>query len=262
MNPSMEASSRLVARTRSAKVEALEIDSWRLSLPAGDAKAYRLAQLDDTNGLARRRFPWRPPCSLELEARISSANLPGTWGFGFWNVPLNFGGILTSGGISLPALPQCAWFFSAGTPNHLSFYDNVPGSGFFAGLIRSRRIPLVFLAPGVLAAPFLLWRPTASLIRRMCRLFLAQHGETVDVDPTTWHLYSIELKEDQVTCSVDGQVILSAQLAPAPPLSLVIWIDNQYAAFTPQGRVGWGVSANPECWLEVRIKSPLFDVNR
>jgi hypothetical protein len=33
---------------------------------------------------------------------------------------------------------------------------------------------------------------------------------------------------------------------------LVIWIDNQYAAFTPQGQVRFGLEATPPAWLEIR----------
>jgi hypothetical protein len=42
-------------------------------------------------------------------------------------------------------------------------------------------------------------------------------------------------------------------VSPRPPLGLVIWIDNQYAAFTPNGRIGFGVLENPEpAWLELK----------
>jgi hypothetical protein len=50
----------------------------------------------------------------------------------------------------------------------------------------------------------------------------------------------------------DVQVFVSA-VSPNPPLGLVVWIDNQYAAFTPEGKIGFGVLANPEpAWLEVQ----------
>jgi hypothetical protein len=50
---------------------------------------------------------------------------------------------------------------------------------------------------------------------------------------------------------VDGQPILRAP-SPRGPLSLVIWIDNQYAIVRPTGRLGWGVRAcTEEQWLEV-----------
>jgi hypothetical protein len=41
-------------------------------------------------------------------------------------------------------------------------------------------------------------------------------------------------------------------VSPHSPLGLVIWIDNQYAAFTPEGRLGFGALENPEpAWLEI-----------
>jgi hypothetical protein len=51
---------------------------------------------------------------------------------------------------------------------------------------------------------------------------------------------------------VDGQPALRCEASPRAPLGLVIWIDNQYAAFTRRGRLSWGLEANPqEAWLEV-----------
>jgi hypothetical protein len=42
-------------------------------------------------------------------------------------------------------------------------------------------------------------------------------------------------------------------VSPNPPLGAVIWIDNQYAAFTPEGKIGFGVLDNPEpAWLEIK----------
>jgi hypothetical protein len=33
---------------------------------------------------------------------------------------------------------------------------------------------------------------------------------------------------------------------------LVIWIDNQYAAFTPEGRIEMGVLEGKDEWLEIK----------
>jgi hypothetical protein len=33
---------------------------------------------------------------------------------------------------------------------------------------------------------------------------------------------------------------------------VVIWIDNQYAAFTPGGRIAFGVLEGKEEWIEVK----------
>jgi len=50
---------------------------------------------------------------------------------------------------------------------------------------------------------------------------------------------------------VDGAEILRTPLAPRGPLGLVLWIDNQYAAWRPDGRLGFGTLANPAAWLEI-----------
>jgi hypothetical protein len=56
-----------------------------------------------------------------------------------------------------------------------------------------------------------------------------------------------------VLFEVDDTQVFESAVSPNPPLGLVIWIDNQYAAFTPEGRIGFGVLENPEpAWLEVK----------
>ena len=52
---------------------------------------------------------------------------------------------------------------------------------------------------------------------------------------------------------VDEVPVFESSVSPNPPLGLVIWIDNQFAAFTPEGKVGFGVLENPEpAWLEIK----------
>jgi len=52
---------------------------------------------------------------------------------------------------------------------------------------------------------------------------------------------------------VDDLPVFETRVSPHPPLGLVIWIDNQYAAFTPEGKIGFGVLENPEpAWLEIK----------
>jgi hypothetical protein len=51
---------------------------------------------------------------------------------------------------------------------------------------------------------------------------------------------------------VDNTLVLESPISPCPPLGLVIWIDNQYAAFTPDGKIGFGLLKNTEpAWLEI-----------
>ncbi len=73
---------------------------------------------------SRSRLRHAPPWTFSLRARLSKADLPGTWGFGLWNDP--FGLSLGFGGkpARLPALPQTAWFMHASPPNWLSLQDD------------------------------------------------------------------------------------------------------------------------------------------
>ena len=50
---------------------------------------------------------------------------------------------------------------------------------------------------------------------------------------------------------VDQAIVLETSVSPHPPLGVVIWIDNQFAAFTPEGKISFGVLENPKAWLEI-----------
>lgn len=222
----------------------------RLEIPAGPAQTYRLAQLDDYGGIPRARLPWSAPVVLRLRARASAADLPGTWGFGLWNDP--FSASLGLGGMSarLPALPNTAWFFSAGTPNHLALRDDHPAQGFLAATFSAPRIPSLLFAPAGLALPLLALRPTARFIRRAARLLIRESAVSVRTDPVEWHEYTLQWQAGIVRFTVDEEELLTTPVSPRPPLGLVLWIDNQYAAFPPSGRLQMGASANPTAWIE------------
>ncbi len=82
---------------------------------------------------------------------------------------------------------------------------------------------------------------------------IAEDGVRLDVDTTEWHRYRLEWREKRVSFEVDEVQVFESDVSPNPPLGLVIWIDNQYAAFTPEGKIGFGVLENPEpAWLEVK----------
>jgi hypothetical protein len=56
-----------------------------------------------------------------------------------------------------------------------------------------------------------------------------------------------------VRFSQDGYELLSTNIVPHPPLSLVIWIDNQYVALPPAGRLRYGYLPNTEpAFMEIR----------
>jgi len=248
-------------------------DGWRMDIPAGPRRGYRLAQLDDYMRLPRRAFPWNPSLTLSLRARLSDSNLPGTWGFGLWNDP--FGFAIGFGGTArrLPALPNAAWFFHASRENFLSLRgaerrsnplaggeiasgkerprNDIPANGFFAGTFRSPRWPSPLLAPALLALPFLALRPASRLLRRLASHIVRQDGSAVSVDVTQWHAYAIRWQADAVAFLVDGAEILRTPLAPRGPLGLVLWIDNQYAAWRPDGSLGYGTLESPSAWMEI-----------
>jgi hypothetical protein len=230
---------------------------YRLIIPAGSADKYRLAQLDDYTQNPRSRFPLGFPLSLSMSARASSDNISGTWGFGLWNDP--FGLSLGFGGnpFRLPALPNAIWFFGASKESYLSFkkpstsgFDAVAsqpaGNGFLAQSFGSPKFhPLLILAG--LALPF-----SRKSTRRLMSRVIAEDGIRLSVDVTEWHRYRLDWREERVSFEVDDIQVFESQVSPKPPLGLVIWIDNQYAKFTPEGKIGFGVLENlePE-WLEI-----------
>ncbi len=228
-------------------------EGWRMEMGEGGQKSYRLAQMDDYVGMGRKNFPHTHPFTLRLHARVSRADIPGTWGFGLWNDP--FGLSIGFGGRKkqLPALPQAAWFFHASKPNWLSLRDGpVPGNGFFAGTLRSRPIPSALFIPGIPALPLFALRPFSRLVRRIASRFLIQQdGVGLNMDVTARHEYSIRWEAAECAFSVDGVEVLRSQVSPRGPLGLVLWIDNQFAAWTPEGRIGYGTLANEAAWLEV-----------
>jgi hypothetical protein len=244
---------KLIARsTTGANVEKISggerNETYRLSIPAGPAGKYRLAQLDnDYTKAARSRFPLRFPLTLNLSARASSSSIPGTWGFGLWNDP--FGLSLGFGGnpFRLPALPNAVWFFGASQENYLSFRDDKPAQGFLAQTFRSPWFhPL--LIPAGLALPF-----SRKVTRRLMGRVINEDGVRLGMDVTQWHRYRLDWRETRVSFEVDDAQAFESPVSPNPPLGLVIWIDNQYAAFTPEGKIGFGLLANPKpAWLEVK----------
>ncbi len=237
-------------------IEPLPGDIQRLSIPAGPGGCpqgvYRLAQLDDTRNLQRYDFNWQPPCTLTLRVRVSAPDLPGTWGFGLWNDPFTASLGLGGGARSLPALPNAAWFFHASLANALSLRDDLPANGFLAAVFSSRN-PSPFLYPAaLLAAPLLTWRLTARWLRRTARRWVQEDSTLLSHDPTVWHDYRLDWRLGEVSFLVDGQPVAEMPLTPRGRLGLVIWIDNQYAAFKPDGTLKYGVQENPtSAWLEI-----------
>ena len=179
-------------------------------------------------------------------------NIPGTWGFGLWNDPFGFS--LGFGGKPgrLPVLPNAAWFFHGSPPNWLSLRDEIPAHGFFAGTLNSPRVPSLLLAPALFTLPFLTFRRISRLLRRVAAQTVRQEARAISIDVTEWHNYSIKWLCEEIEFEIDGESILKSSNSPAPPLGLVLWLDNQFAAWTPEGKLGYGTLDNPAAWLELR----------
>jgi len=225
---------------------------WHLQIPAGESGNYQLAQLDNYVPLSRGNFPFKTPVSLSLQCRASSTSLPGTWGFGFWNDPFAFSLGLQGMARRLPALPNACWFFNASPENHLSFDNQNPGSGFLAQTFRSPRIPSVLLLPGVLGAPMLYAKTLSKWLRTIAGKLIRQESLKLDVDTTDWHAYELSWGPNLVSFSIDQAIVFQSPVSPRGPLGLVIWIDNQYAAWTPAGKISMGtLPLKVPAWIEV-----------
>lgn len=247
---------------------ALEHGALRLVNGPTSAQSYSNAQIDDYQGLPRRRLLWSPPLTLTVQARFSHPGptldgpcpcdfiyppaadggpiLSGTAGFGFWNDPW-------TPGRRLPALPRALWFFYASPPSNLKLNLHTPGCGWKAATIDASRGPALLLAPSAPLAVPLLRLPAAYRalwpgIQRAVGVSEAQ----VDAAMTDWHIYRIDWGHDRARFAVDGTVVLDCATPPRGPLGLVIWLDNQAMVVTPQGRLWHGLlEKRGEQWLEL-----------
>ena len=242
----------LTPHTTSGGIITQSETGWHMQIPAGLSSNYRLAQLDDYAALHRQKFPWVTPTILRLRVRVSSNSIPGTWGFGFWNDPfsmfLGLGGMIRS----LPVLPNAVWFFYASQENYLSFRDNKPSNGFLAATFQSPNIPSVYLIPGLLLLPILLIRPWARWLRTKLGKLIFEDSTRIDIDVTQWNEYRIIWEENRVDFEINNHPVFTTSVSPHVPLGLVIWIDNQYAAFLPDGELKAGALENQApAWMEI-----------
>ena len=244
---------KLASRTtQGSNVEKQASGIWRLSIPAGKEGKYRWAQLDDYLHLPRKDFHWSPPAHVNLSARVSEIEPAGTWGFGFWNDPFNFS--FGVGGTSrrLPALPNAAWFFYASDPNHLSLRNDHPAKGMLAATFSSPLIPSLLLSIGIPILPFLAIPWAARYLRKLARIFINEDASQLTVDPTDWHQYRLEWHPEQVLFYIDDKEVFRTNMSPLGKMGFLIWIDNQYAAFPPGGKIQFGTLLHPrQTWLEI-----------
>jgi len=69
----------------------------------------------------------------------------------------------------------------------------------------------------------------------------------------TWQRYEIAWSKEQASFMVDGRTVLESKNPPNGPLGLVLWIDNQWAAFSVARGLHFGIVPNaPEGLLEIR----------
>jgi hypothetical protein len=244
--------------TPDASIEKTE-KGYLMKIPAGDSSVYRFAQIDDYFGLPRREFPHHS-LTLSLRARTSNPSLPGTWGFGLWNDPFGMSLGFGANRFRLPTLPNAAWFFGASQENHLSFKSpsttdiatnaqssaqGIAANGFLMQSFRSPKFH-ASLIPAGLALPF-----SPKTTRRMLSNIIAEDSSALGVDVTQWHSYRLEWSPNRVAWYVDEAPVFESPVSPNPPLGLVIWIDNQFAAFTPEGKISFGVLEGNAEWLEI-----------
>jgi hypothetical protein len=229
----------------------------RFVVAGATSRGYSDAQIDDYQGLPRRRFPWRPPLRLTVRARFShptgggstgpTTGLRGTAGFGFWNDPF----MMT--GMRAPALPRAVWFFYGSPSSNMKLDLHTPGHGWKAATLDALRPTVCLLAPVAPLAVLLmnlrsLYRALWPPIQRALRVREAAVG----VDMTAWHTYALEWGAERTHFSVDGGAVLEDAPSPRGPLGFVAWLDNQYLVATPWGRLRWGLLDVPDQqWMEV-----------
>jgi hypothetical protein len=240
-------------RTAGAVIMEITDGAWRLEIPPGPARRYRLAQLDDYSSLRRNLFPWKPEVKLSLQARVSHVHHAGTWGFGFWNDPFAMGFLTGLKGLRLPALPDAAWFFYGSSESFLSIRDDLAGNGLTAGIFKSPGWRGLKIGMGLPILPFLFFHKVSRWMRRRVAEILIQDSQSIVVDTTQWHKYELFWRQEATSFLVDGKQVLETTASPRGPLGLVLWIDNQAAAWKPDGQIGYRLLQGENgAWMEVK----------
>jgi len=230
---------------------ALEPTGGTLLFVNTDTSAHRYtdAQIDDYQGLPRRRFLWRPPLRLTVRARYSheAGELSGTAGFGFWNDPF----MMT--GRRMPALPRAIWFFYASAPSDMKLDLHTPGHGWKAATLDAMQLPFILLAATApLAVPLMNIGPLYRALWPAGQRAIGVSEAPLEASMTEWHTYVIEWGTQAALFTVDGERVLEAAPSPGGPLGFVMWLDNQYAVVKPWGRFRVGLLEAPgRQWMEV-----------
>ena len=220
---------------------------WKLSIPKGPRGQYRLSQIDNYKGLSRNKYPINLNTKVSAQLKASSKDSPGTWGFGLWNDP--FGIKVAFGGQRrLPQGPNAAWFFFPAAENHLTFsnanYVNEAHAGIFSTKQKLGKL--------IALSPLILWASGSKWLRSQFSKRIQEDGQSLDIDVSKWHSYELEYRKDNIRFQIDGNEVFNSNIRIKTPLGLVIWIDNQYTAWLPNGKLKYGTLANEDFWLEIK----------
>jgi hypothetical protein len=240
-------------RTVGASIKKTAEGVYRLEIPPGPPRRYRLAQLDDYSFLRRNLFLWKAETRLSLQARVSHTCHAGTWGFGFWNDPFAMGFLTGLKGLRLPVFPDAAWFFYSSPESFLSLRDDLPGNGLTAGTFQSPGWSGLKLGLASLFLPFLLFQPFSCRLRKRIAKVLIQDTQSIPADPTKWHNYELHWKQVSTSFFIDGKLVLETSACPMGPLGFILWIDNQSAAWKPDGKIGYRLLPGEDrAWIEIK----------
>lgn len=217
----------------------------RFSILPTSARAYADSMWFNYHGLRRTDFPNKPTLRMTVRVRFSheADELGGTAGFGFWNDPFT----LSGGG--LLAAPNCVWFFAGSPPNDQYLCDGVKGWGWKAATLKTHWMIAPFAAVGIALAKIpLLGKPIMKIGRRM----ISAREKLIEVKMTEWHDYSLVWEENQATFAVDDVIVLISPAPPHCPLGFVLWLDNQYAIASEEGKFKFGmIACEEERWMEI-----------
>lgn len=100
--------------------------------------------------------------------------------------------------------------------------------------------------------PLLVWPWTARVIRSILGQFIKDDSAIITLDATQWHTYTLQWVASDVFFNVDENIVFHTTVHPTGQLGVVIWIDNQYASFPPNGKLAYGTLENENpAWIEI-----------
>ena len=135
------------------------------------------------------------------------------------------------------------WLSATGTPRRDSWRRR----------FSAPRVPSALTIFGLPGVPLLALPAFARLARGLLARMVKEDAARLELDVTGWHAYRMEWQEKSCRFEVDGRMVFETAVSPNGPLGLVIWVDNQYAAFPPDGRLRSGTLAGPDAWMEVEL---------